>query len=166
MGTKNVLLIEMVYWLHCQDPKQDDPEQAQILKDILMSLTNPNDDTDDFLELTFGNLEFILIYFIKLKNLFSRYPQFYPQMIDFFSTGEANGFFGKILDWVVKFEKFINSENNFADITELLVSWQGDVDFMTSKIELIKNLLIHYLHIKNILEKYPDALDALVLLYS
>ena len=166
MGNKNLLLIELVNWLDLQDPRMDDVEQNQILKEILMNLTNPNDDTEDFMELMIPNMEHIFIYFIKLKNVLARYHQFYPEVQNFLVSSVPNGFFAKLQEWLVNFENYINKDNNFADVTDLLVSWQADVDFVNSKFELIKNLLIQYLHMKDILKKYQGAYDALVLLYT
>lgn len=166
MRTQNILLTEFVSWLSLQDPFSDDPEQEKILVEILSNLTTLNQDLTDYLEVRFDNLEHVFIYFIKLKNILSRYHHFLPQMEDFFTVNNSDHLLPKVLTWLENFCKYINEENNFADMTDLLVSWQSDIDMLEKKVDLIKNLLIHYLHMKNILKKYHSQYEALTELYS
>lgn len=166
MRTQNILLTEFVSWLSLHDPSLDDPEQEKILMEILSNLTTLDGELLDYLEVRFDHLEHIFVYFIKLKNILTRYHQFFPQMEDFFTLNNSDHLLPKILAWLENFCKYINEENNFADMTDLLVSWQSDTEMVERKVDLIKNLLIHYLHMKNILKKYHSQYEALTELYS
>lgn len=165
MGTKNIFLTKTVIWLGLQNPNMDDEEQNENYKEMLMALTYPNDDIEEYMELMISNMEQVFIYFIQLQNIFSRHRDFYPEFKNFFTTDDENGFFAKILEWLENFEDYMNKDNNFADVTDLLVSWMADVDFVNSKLELIKDLLIQYLQMKDIIKKYPEAYNALLTLY-